>query len=74
MPEWYEFLRRKLCLKVTKKNQVKTYGAPVFAPAYSDTVLEAKMCTNSNERSMYIRCMCSECAHFCIHKGWLLDQ
>jgi len=36
------------------KNEVDTYGAPVFAPDYSATVLVAKMCTNANEHSMYI--------------------
>jgi hypothetical protein len=61
---FFTFLRRKLCLKVTKLNQTKvlmknevldTYGAPVFAPDYSTTVLAIKMCTNSNEHSTYSR-------------------
>jgi hypothetical protein len=30
------------------KNEVDTYGPPVFAPGYSDTVLATKMCTNAN--------------------------
>jgi hypothetical protein len=37
------------------KNEVDIYGAPVFAPDYSATVLAAKMCTNANEHSMDIR-------------------
>ncbi len=32
-----------------------TYEAPVFAPVYSATDLGAKMCTNSNNHSMYIK-------------------
>jgi hypothetical protein len=32
------------------------YGSPVFAPDYSTTVLADKMCTSSNEHSIYIRC------------------
>jgi hypothetical protein len=40
--------------RVLKKNEVNTYGLPVFAPDYRATVLGAKMCTNSNEHSMYI--------------------
>jgi hypothetical protein len=36
------------------KNEVDNNGAPVFAPDYSATALVAKMCTNSNEHSMYI--------------------
>jgi len=39
---------------VLRTNVVDTYGAPVFAPDYSATVLAAKMCTNSNEQSMHI--------------------
>jgi hypothetical protein len=39
--------------RVLGKTEVDThYGAPVFAPDYSTTVLGAKMCTNSNEHSM----------------------
>jgi hypothetical protein len=33
---------------------VGTYGAP----DYSDTVLEAKICTNFNEHSLYIKFLC----------------
>ncbi len=40
------------------KNEVDTYGAPVFAPDYGATVLAAKMCTNSNELARYIRFLC----------------
>ena len=40
--------------RVLRKNKVDTYGAPVFAPDYSTTVLAA-MFTYSNEHSMYIR-------------------
>ncbi len=38
-----------------KKNAEHTFGAPVFAPDYSATILVAKMCANSNEHSMHIR-------------------
>jgi hypothetical protein len=31
---------------VLQKNEVHTYGAPVFAADYSTTILETKMCTN----------------------------
>jgi len=41
--------------KVLRKNEVDTYGAPVFAPDYSPIVSVAKTCTNSDEHSMYIR-------------------
>ncbi len=41
--------------RVLRKKEVDTYGASVFAPDYIATVLAAKMCTNSNEHSMYIR-------------------
>jgi hypothetical protein len=53
--------KRKLCLKDIKKtqslrkNEEDTYGAPVFAPDYSATTLEAKMCTKSNEHSKCFR-------------------
>jgi len=36
-------------------NEVDTYGAPAFVLDCSATVLTAKVCTKSNERSMYIR-------------------
>ncbi len=39
--------------RVLRKNEVDTYGAPVFVPDYSTTVLAANMCANSNEHSMY---------------------
>jgi hypothetical protein len=44
--------------RVLRKNEVDTYGAPVFASDYSTTVLATKMCTNSNEHSMYNRFLC----------------
>jgi len=34
------------------QNRVDTYGAPVFAPDYSITVLVAEMCTNHLEHSI----------------------
>jgi hypothetical protein len=37
------------------KNEVDTYGATVFAPDYSATIVAADTCTNSDEHSMYIR-------------------
>jgi hypothetical protein len=40
--------------RVLKKNEVDTYGATVFAPDYSATVLAAKMCSNFNEHSLDI--------------------
>jgi hypothetical protein len=40
---------------VSRKNEADTYGASVFAPNYSATVLAAKMHSNSNEHSLYIR-------------------
>jgi hypothetical protein len=40
---------------VRKKNYLETNGIPVFATDGSTTVLAAKMCTNSNEHSMYVR-------------------
>ena len=40
--------------RVLRKNKVDTYGAPVFAPYYSPIVLVTKMCTNSDEHSLYI--------------------
>jgi hypothetical protein len=48
------FLRKKLNLRVLRKNEVYTYGAPVLAFDYSATVLAVKMCTNPNEYFMYI--------------------
>jgi hypothetical protein len=33
------------------KNEVDTYGAPVFTPDYGATVLAAKKCINSNEHA-----------------------
>jgi hypothetical protein len=41
--------------RVLRKDKVDTYGVPVFAPDSSATVLAAKLCTNSNEHSTYIR-------------------
>ncbi len=41
--------------RVLRKNKVDTYGAPIFAPDYSSaTVLAAKMCTKSNDHSIFI--------------------
>ncbi len=39
--------------RVLSKKEVDSYGAPVFAPDYGATVFAAKMCTESNEHSMY---------------------
>jgi len=39
---------------VLGKNEVEIYGALVFPPDYSATLLTAKMGNNSNEQSMYI--------------------
>jgi hypothetical protein len=44
--------------RVLRKNEVENYGAPVFGPDYSATILEDKMCTNSNEHSTYIKFLC----------------
>ncbi len=67
MGDWsvnYSFLKEKIMFKshlinskhrVLRKNEVDTHVAPVFAPEYIVTVLAAKMCTNSNELSMYIK-------------------
>jgi len=58
------FLREKIAFKshriksnhrLPRKSIVGTYGATVFAPDFGTTVLAAKMCTNSNEHSMYVR-------------------
>ncbi len=56
------FLRRiflksfnEIKLQSPKRNKVDTYGRPVYAPDKSTTLLEAKICTSSNEHSMYIR-------------------
>ncbi len=40
---------------VLRNKEEDTYEVPIFAPDYSATVLEVKMCTNSNEHSMSIR-------------------
>ncbi len=45
--------------RVLRKNDVDTYGAPVFALDYSSAGLAPKMCTNSNEHSMYIIFLCT---------------
>jgi len=50
--------QRKSNHRVPRSKEVDTYGAQVFAPDYSATVLAAKMCTNTNEHSMYIRFLC----------------
>ncbi len=36
--------------RVLSKNEVDTYGAPVFAPNYSDIAYADKMCTNHRYR------------------------
>jgi hypothetical protein len=41
--------------RVLWKNTVEAYGALIFTPDYSATVLAAKICTNSHEHSMHIR-------------------
>jgi hypothetical protein len=46
--------------RVTRKNKVDTYGAPVFAPEHSAIALAAKMCINFHEHSMYIRFICDK--------------
>jgi hypothetical protein len=60
----FTFLKDKIIFKshkiksnhrVLRKNEVDTYGSLVFAPDYSNTGLAAKLCTNSNEDSIYIR-------------------
>jgi hypothetical protein len=38
-----------------RENELDPYGAPVFAPNYSATILSAKLCTNSNEHFMHKR-------------------
>jgi hypothetical protein len=38
--------------RVLRKKYVETYGASVFAPDYSATVLAVQMCTNSIEHFM----------------------
>ncbi len=38
---------RQIQTTVLRKNKTDTYGAPIFAPDYSATVLAAKMCANS---------------------------
>ncbi len=40
--------------RVLRKNEVVTYGTPIFAPDHSNAIWAAKMCTNSNEYSKYI--------------------
>jgi hypothetical protein len=40
--------------RVLRKNKVDTYGASFFAPDYSAAVLAAKMCTNSNDHTIFI--------------------
>ncbi len=51
----FKSLQIKSNYRVPRKNKVGTYGAPVWTPDYSTTVLKAKMCFNSNEHSMYIK-------------------
>jgi hypothetical protein len=43
--------------RVLKKNEVDSYGGLIFAPDDSDTILAAKVCTKSNEHSIYVRCL-----------------
>jgi hypothetical protein len=40
--------------RVLRKNKEETHGPTVFAPDYTTTGLATKMCTKSNEHSMYI--------------------
>jgi hypothetical protein len=54
--------KEKIMFKVTKyslttesRGTMKYYGAPVFAPVYSAAVLATKICTYSDEHSVYIR-------------------
>jgi hypothetical protein len=42
-------------LRVPKKYEVDSYGGRVFATNYSATILATKICTKSNEHSMYVR-------------------
>ncbi len=51
----FKSLQIKSNHRVLRKNKVHTYGAPIFTPDYNTTVLAAKICTNSNKHSMYIR-------------------
>ncbi len=44
--------------RVIRKYEVDIHGAPVFEPDYITAVLAAKMCTISNEHSMYTRSLC----------------
>jgi hypothetical protein len=49
--------------RVLRKNEVDTYGPPVFAPDYSTTGLAAKKCElTPNEHSMHI---ISPCLNYC---------
>jgi hypothetical protein len=69
---FFYFLWRKLCLKVTKSDHrvprkifVNTYCAPVLYLIIAPLLLAAKMCTNSDEFSMYIRFLwCKTSSHF----------
>jgi hypothetical protein len=63
LSDFFYFFKEKIMFKshyeksnhrILMKNEVDPCGAPVFAPDYSATVLAAKMCTNSNEHSIYI--------------------
>jgi hypothetical protein len=47
--------QRKSDHRFLRKNSVYTYGAPVFAPNCSTTILASKICTNSDDHFMYIR-------------------
>ncbi len=40
--------------RVPRRNEVDTYGAPIFAPDHGDAISAAKMCTNSIECSILI--------------------
>ncbi len=40
--------------RVLRKNEVVTYGTPIFAPDHSAIILSAKMCTNSIKYYIYI--------------------
>jgi hypothetical protein len=50
---------------IVLRKKRNTYGAPVFAPDYSATVLAAKLCTNSH---LYIRFLCIKLMLHLVHQ------
>ncbi len=44
--------------RVLRKNEVDTYGAPVFAPDHKTSSTTAKMCTLSFGHCIYIEFLC----------------